>query len=78
MIPRWGSTPRLTERLTFGGNVTAEHSTCHLLACWFAEPISSTLKMKAKCSSETSVETQRTAQRHIPEDDILHVVNSFI
>jgi hypothetical protein len=33
---------------------------------------SSTLKMKAICSSETSVETQCTTRRHIPEDDTLH------
>jgi hypothetical protein len=33
----------------------------------FAELISSTLKMEAICSSETSV----TTQRHIPEDDAL-------
>jgi hypothetical protein len=39
---------------------------------WFAEPISSTLKMEAICSSETSVETQRNTLRHIPEDDTLH------
>jgi hypothetical protein len=37
----------------------------------FGELISSTLKMEAKCSSETSVETQRTTRRHIPEDDAL-------
>jgi hypothetical protein len=43
-----------------------------LLACWSAEPISSTLKMEAICSSETSVETQRTTRRHIPEDDTLN------
>jgi hypothetical protein len=42
----------------------------NLLACWFAEPISSTLKMEAICSSET-VETQQTTRRHIPEDDTL-------
>jgi hypothetical protein len=47
-------------------------STCHLLACWFAEPISSTLNMEAICSSETSVATQQTTRRHIPEDDTLH------
>jgi hypothetical protein len=41
-----------------------------MLACWFAEPISSTLKMEAICSSETSVETQMTTQRHIPEDTL--------
>jgi hypothetical protein len=39
-----------------------------MLARWFAEPIFSTLKMEAICSSETSVETQRTTRRHIPED----------
>jgi hypothetical protein len=31
-----------------------------------------TLKMEALCSSETSVATQRTTRRHIPEDDTLH------
>jgi hypothetical protein len=36
-----------------------------------AEIISSTLKMEAICSYETSVATQ-TARRHIPEDDVLH------
>jgi hypothetical protein len=49
----------------------ANHQTCHLLACWFAEPISSTLKMEAICSSERSVQTQRTTRRHFPEDDTL-------
>jgi hypothetical protein len=38
----------------------------------FAEPISSTLKMEAICSSKTLVETQRTTRRHIPEDNNLH------
>jgi hypothetical protein len=37
----------------------------------FTEPISSILKMEAISSSETSVETQRTTRRHIPEDDTL-------
>jgi hypothetical protein len=37
-----------------------------------AEIISSTLKMEATCSSETSVATQQTIQRYIPEDDTLH------
>jgi hypothetical protein len=36
-----------------------------------AEIISSTLKMEAMCSSETSVATQQTTWRHIPEDDTL-------
>jgi hypothetical protein len=33
---------------------------------------SSTLKMEATCSSETSVAFQLTARRHIPEDITLH------
>jgi hypothetical protein len=33
-----------------------------------AELISSTLKMEATCSSETSIETQRAKRRHFPED----------
>jgi hypothetical protein len=37
-----------------------------------AEIISSTLKMEAICSSETSVATQQTTRHHIPEDDTLH------
>jgi hypothetical protein len=48
---------------------TAVARACHLLAHWFlAEPIFSTLKMEAICSSETSVDTQRTIRRYIPED----------
>jgi hypothetical protein len=45
------------------------HSACHLLTCWI---IPSTLKMEAICSSETSVATQQTTRRHIPDDDTLH------
>jgi hypothetical protein len=41
-----------------------------------AEIISSTLKMEAICSSETSVATQQITQRHIPEDDTLQM-NDF-
>jgi hypothetical protein len=37
-----------------------------------AEIISSTLKMEAIFSSETSVSTQQTTRRYIPEDDTLH------
>jgi hypothetical protein len=37
-----------------------------------SEIIFSTLKMEAICSSETSVATQQTTRRHIPEDNILH------
>jgi hypothetical protein len=43
----------------------------HLLLAGFSEPISSTLKMEAIYSSETSVVTQPTTRRHIPEDDTL-------
>jgi hypothetical protein len=45
----------------------------HLLARWFlVELIFSTLKMEVTCSSETSVDTQRTTRRYIPEDGTLH------
>jgi hypothetical protein len=47
-------------------------ATC-LFACWFlAELISSTLKMEAICSYETSVDTQLTTRRYIPEDNTHH------
>jgi hypothetical protein len=49
----------------------ADYSACHLLGCWFLLNIFLTLKMEAVCSSETSVETQRTTRRHIPEGDTL-------
>jgi hypothetical protein len=45
-------------------------ATCLLAdSCWI---ISSTLNMKAICSSETSVATQQTTWSHIPEGDTLH------
>jgi hypothetical protein len=59
----------LSSNRRFGGTYR------HLFARWFAEPISSTLKMEAISSSETSVETQRTARRHIPEDDTLQILD---
>jgi hypothetical protein len=37
-----------------------------------AEIISSTLKMEATCSSETSVATRQAIRRYIPEDDTFH------
>jgi hypothetical protein len=51
-------------------------SACHLLTCWFLLKFSSTLKMEAICSSETSVASQDTTRRHIPEDDTLHLRNA--
>jgi hypothetical protein len=54
---------------------------CSLLRCnppaskqVLAEIISSPPKMEVICSSETSVATQQTTLRHIPEDDTLHVL----
>jgi hypothetical protein len=48
-------------------------SACHLLSRWFlAQFIFSILKMEAICSSDTSVGTQRTTRRYIPEDSTLH------
>jgi hypothetical protein len=43
-----------------------------LATCLLAEIISLTLKMEAKFTSETSVDTQQTARRYIPEVDTLH------
>jgi hypothetical protein len=45
---------------------------CHLVTWWFLLKCSSTLKMEAICSSETSVASQQTTRSHIPEDDTLH------
>jgi hypothetical protein len=58
-------------------NVFCVQDACQLLARWFAESIFSTLKMEAICSSETSVETQRTTRRHIPEEDTLQDILSL-
>jgi hypothetical protein len=47
-----------------------------LLACCFlADLISSILKMEAICSSETSVESQWTKRRYIPEVDTVQKLN---
>jgi hypothetical protein len=54
--------------LILGCSLT-EHSTCLLVGLL---GFSSTLKMEALCSSETSVATQQTTRRHIPEDYTLH------
>jgi hypothetical protein len=54
----------------FSGSQFILLATC--LLAGLAEIISSTLKMEAICSSETSVASQQTTRRHIPEDDTLH------
>jgi hypothetical protein len=39
----------------------------------------STVKMEAICSSETSVDFQRTTRRCIAEDSVIHVyINSYV
>jgi hypothetical protein len=44
-----------------------------MISRWFfPQLIFSTLKMEAICSSEMSVDTQRTTRRYIPEDGTLH------
>jgi hypothetical protein len=48
-----------------------ECSACHLLSRWILAVYSSTLKMEAICSSEKSVDFQRTTRRYIPEDGTL-------
>jgi hypothetical protein len=70
--PRRGSSPRQTDRLTVGCNVTLTT----LLGVYFLLvaylDCSSTLWMETVHSSETSVNLYRTLQRHIPEDSIFH------
>jgi hypothetical protein len=56
------------------GRPTRNVSTCILLATCLLDGLlnySSTLKMEAIRSSETSGATQRTTRSHIPEDDTL-------
>jgi hypothetical protein len=49
-------------------------SAYHLLTRWFiAEIISPTLKMEATRASKTSVGTQRSTRRYIPEVDTLYL-----
>jgi hypothetical protein len=50
--------------------VNVRQATCFTLVSCLA--YSSTVKMEAKCSSETSVDIQRTTRCYIPEDGILH------
>jgi hypothetical protein len=66
----WDITPcsQLKVNRRFGG-------TSELAACFhagFLIGLLLTLKMEATCSSETSVDFQRTIRRYIPEDGALH------
>jgi hypothetical protein len=46
-----------------------QYTECRLLSRWYLpELIFPTLKMEAICSSETSVDTQRTTPCYIPEE----------
>jgi hypothetical protein len=61
--------------------VMYSHTPCFMLASYLS--YSSTLKMEATSSSETSVEFQGTTRRYIPEDRKLHShgcenLNSYI
>jgi hypothetical protein len=68
----------LSANRRFGGIYRLHLQGRHLLASWFlAELISSTLKIEAKCSSETSVDTQRTTRRYITEVDTLNNVTDY-
>jgi hypothetical protein len=55
-------------QLTFNG--LGQLGTCFTLVSCLV--YSSSVKMEAKCSSETSVDFQGTTRRYIPEDDTLH------
>jgi hypothetical protein len=46
-------------------------ATCFMLVCYLA--YSSTLKMET-CSSETSIDFQRSTRRYIPEDKPIHLI----
>jgi hypothetical protein len=77
---RFGGTYRLhlqIRRSNFSKNqqVSRWKAECRLPPSYLlvlAQITSSNLKMEAICSFETSVATQQTIRRHIPEDDTLH------
>jgi hypothetical protein len=68
----------LNQNKIVSGTDTAEQETIvkpgGKLSRWFlAQLIFSTVKIEAICSSETSVDTQRTTRRYDPEDGTLNV-----
>jgi hypothetical protein len=71
---RFGGTYRLHLQ---GRRNFQQEPACHLLTCWSLLKFSSTLKMEAICSTETSVDFQQTTRRHIPEHDTLQYIVKF-
>jgi hypothetical protein len=71
----WDITPcsQLKVNRRFGGPLLA---TC--FHAGFLLGLFSTLKMEAICSSETSVDFQRTTRRYIPEDSTLQTQSYLI
>jgi hypothetical protein len=69
----WDMTPcsLLSYNRRFGGTYRLHLQGRAICLLVFAEIISPTLKMEAICSFETSVVTQQTTRRHVPEDDTL-------
>jgi hypothetical protein len=49
-------------------NIPSKSSACHLLSRWFL----ARLIFRLRCSSETSVDFQRTTRRYIPENSTLY------
>jgi hypothetical protein len=57
-------------QLTFRRNMSLFFSACFMLVLCLAH--SSTLKMEATCSSETSADFRRSTRHYIPEDSNIH------
>jgi hypothetical protein len=72
----WDFMARYRDSFTFLFLLHKKVKTCRWQACRvharFLLNFFSTLKTEVICSSDTSVDTQRTTLRYIPEDDTLH------